>query len=583
MIKVLYDIEQLLSAKGKEKACEKNKFIKKYIIISKKLINHFLLNLCNLMKKNYFLSELKDTDVFFSPCFKIPEIINQQAQIKKIVILYDAIPLVLQEYKVDNKHWFSQLCQSLNINDTYFAISEYTKNDFIKYFPFLKQAAIHVIPLAMPRLYKTLDFYLMLSDVEGGPVTVIEAMASKTPVLATNIGVVQDIGEDKKNIILIDNKNSKDILQKILYYKEHQTELDDIINNAYKTAQNMTYDKTFAPLEQVYNKFLCGRKLTGALLDFDTLNKHFMRKAYSVQDEKKQRNYVPWKLFGLSRNTEICKFYFFGIPIFSSRQGTKKNGDIKLKHYFCGLPYFVKEKANFKKIYKFLGLSRTKYKNILRKTFSFSKQSLTSSDIKGLSKPEKWGRWSDGKTVDMKIKLPTDKGDLRCCFVLKPFLNEKIKQQIVSVSINDKFIVDWIFELGKPSPKTEFIIPKSLLKKSGKTFFSFKIKNPVSPWELGLAEDRRNLGIGFISLQITPAIVNETSLQKWWKKVKAKILPKPPVDYAPAFQALSKELIGLKGLVESLQKEIKTLENEQVMTQKMLVDEKTLLQKKRRF
>ena len=159
----------------------------------------------------------------------------------------------------------------------------------------------------------------------------------------------------------------------------------------------------------------------------------------------------------------------------------------------------------------------------------------------------------------------------------------KINQQIVSVSINDKFIVDWIFELGKPSPKTEFIIPKSLLKKSGKTFFSFKIKNPVSPWELGLAEDRRNLGIGFISLQITPAIVKETSLQKWWKKVKAKILPKPPVDYAPAFQALSKELIGLKGLVESLQKEIKTLENEQVMTQKMLVDEKTLLQKKRRF
>ena len=106
----------------------------------------------------------------------------------------------------------------------------------------------------------------------------------------------------------------------------------------------------------------------------------------------------------------------------------------------------------------------------------------------------------------MKIKLPTDKGDLRCCFVLKPFLNEKIKQQIVSVSINDKFIVDWIFELGKPSPKTEFIIPKSLLKKSGKTFFSFKIKNPVSPWELGLAEDRRNLGIGFISLQIKMCI-----------------------------------------------------------------------------
>lgn len=456
-------------------------------------------------------------------------------------------------------------------------VKQIKKEEFkVTYIPFVSDED-------MPRLYKTLDFYLMLSDVEGGPVTVIEAMASKTPVLATNIGVVQDIGEDKKNIILIDNKNSKDILQKILYYKEHQTELDDIINNAYKTAQNMTYDKTFAPLEQVYNKFLCGRKLTGALLDFDTLNKHFMRKAYSVQDEKKQRNYVPWKLFGLSRNTEICKFYFFGIPIFSSRQGTKKNGDIKLKHYFCGLPYFVKEKANFKKIYKFLGLSRTKYKNILRKTFSFSKQSLTSSDIKGLSKPEKWGRWSDGKTVDMKIKLPTDKGDLRCCFGLKPFLNEKIKQQIVSVSINDRFIVDWIFELGKPAPKTEFIIPKSLLKKSGKTYFSFKIKNPVSPWILGINEDRRNLGICFISMQIVPAVVKETKFQKYWKQLKMKIMPEPQKDYSAEFKTLSDELVAVRRTFEDLQKEIKTLKTEQVMTQKMLVDEKTLLQKKRRF
>lgn len=435
----------------------------------------------------------------------------------------------------------------------------------------------------MPRLYKTLDFYLMLSDVEGGPVTVIEAMASKIPVLATNIGVVQDIGKDKENIILIDNKNSKDILHKILYYKEHNKELNIIIDNAYKTAQNMTYDKTFAPLEQVYNKFLYGRKLTGALLDFDALNKRFMKKAYSVQDEKKRKNYVPWKLFGLSRNLEICKFYFCGIPICSSHQGTKKNGDRKIKHYLFGIPYFVKEKANFKKIYKFLGLSRTTYKNILGKIFPFSKQLPSSSDIKGLSKPEKWGRWSDGKSVDMQIKLPTDKGDLKCCFVLKPFLNEKIKQQIVSVSINDKFIVDWAFEVGKPAPKTEFIIPKTLLKKSGKTFFSFKIKNPTSPKELGLNGDNRKLGIGFISMQITPTIVKETKLQKWWKKVKAKILPKPPVDYAPAFQALSKELIGLKGIVESLQKEIKTLKNEQVITQKMLVNEKTLLQKKRRL
>lgn len=118
-----------------QKACEKNKFIKKYIIISKKIMNHFLLNLCNLMKKNYFLSELKDTDVFFSPCYKIPDIINQQAQIKKIVILYDAIALILECNRLSDDHWFTQLCGALNKNENYIAISECTKKDFLSIFP----------------------------------------------------------------------------------------------------------------------------------------------------------------------------------------------------------------------------------------------------------------------------------------------------------------------------------------------------------------------------------------------------------------------------------------------------------------
>lgn len=428
----------------------------------------------------------------------------------------------------------------------------------------------------MPRLYKTLDFYLMLSDIEGGPVTVIEAMASKTPVLATNIGIVQDIGEDKKNIIIIDNKKSKDILQKILYYREHNKELNVIVDNAYKTAQNMTYDKTFAPLEQVYNKFLYGRKLTGVLLDIDALNKRFMKKAYSVQNEKKAFDSVQWKLFGTSQNNEKCKFYFCGIPIFSSYCDTKKNGDTKYKRYFCGIPYLVKEKADFKKIYKFLGFSKTIYKRILGKTFLFSKQKISSSDVKGLSQPENWGRWSDGNTVDMQLKLPTDKGDLKCVLVLKPYLNEKSKQQTVSVVVNDKFMVDWSFDLGKPAPKTEFIIPKTLLKKSGKTFFSFKIKNPISPLELQISSDSRKLGVGFISMKIAPAVMKETKLKKCWKKIKAKIFPQ-------SSDKIFDELIELKGLVKNLQKELKTLKNEQIMTQKILLDEKTFLQKKRRL
>ncbi len=50
-----------------------------------------------------------------------------------------------------------------------------------------------------------------------------------------------------------------------------------------------------------------------------------------------------------------------------------------------------------------------------------------------------------------------------------------------------------------------------------------------------------------------------------------------------ASQTLSKEISNLKGQIESLQKEVKTLKTEQVTTQKMLVNEQTLLQKRRKL
>ena len=50
-----------------------------------------------------------------------------------------------------------------------------------------------------------------------------------------------------------------------------------------------------------------------------------------------------------------------------------------------------------------------------------------------------------------------------------------------------------------------------------------------------------------------------------------------------ASQTLSKEISNLIGQIESLQKEVKTLKTEQVTTQKMLVNEQTLLQKRRKL
>ena len=444
----------------------------------------------------------------------------------------------------------------------------------ITYIPFVKDKD-------MPRLYKTLDFYLMLSDIEGGPVTVMEAMASKTLVLATNIGVVQDIGRDKENIVLVDNKNTTDILDKILYYTEHKSEYEALTAEAYKTAQNMTYDKTFAPLEKVYNNMLWGQKLVDAPLDIKALNKKFRKLAYSVKDEKAHATSVPWRFIGSSERNGVRKFFVFGIPLFGTLKAVKKNGNLKIKKYFLGIPYFYKEKAAYKDIYHILGTEITVWKNLLCKKMEFSKQVNSSTDISGLSHAEKWGRWSCAETVTMMFKLPVDKGDLKFSFNLKPYLNEYHRQQKVSVFVNDSFVAEWKFEHKKAMPKTEFVLPQKMIKKSGKSFVEFRIEHPVSPKDLGLAADARKLGVGFVNMLITPAIVKESKIKKLWRKIFPP--KKQEIDYLPEFKALLKEVGSLKSGIDMMQKEIKTLKNEQITIQKMLVDEKVLLQKKRRL
>lgn len=98
---------------------------------------------------------LQDIDIFFSPLGAIPDEISIVKHIKKCNVLHDIIPLVLPGYKKGFKNGpFYKLFKTLNKNDLYFANSEYTKNDFIKYFSKINPDNITVIPLSTGADYK---------------------------------------------------------------------------------------------------------------------------------------------------------------------------------------------------------------------------------------------------------------------------------------------------------------------------------------------------------------------------------------------------------------------------------------------
>jgi glycosyltransferase involved in cell wall biosynthesis len=87
-------------------------------------------------------------DIVFSPCYKIDENI-QQTGIPCYTLLHDCIPLVLPAYfDNDSQSWFTKLFNSLNSNGYYFANSNYTKQDFLKFCHDLDKDKITVIPLS---------------------------------------------------------------------------------------------------------------------------------------------------------------------------------------------------------------------------------------------------------------------------------------------------------------------------------------------------------------------------------------------------------------------------------------------------
>jgi glycosyltransferase involved in cell wall biosynthesis len=90
-------------------------------------------------------------DLFFSPMYAPPYCVLRNPRIKKMLLIYDFIPLVLDDYKFIKNIWFRDILRSIRYDIYLFAISKTTENDYNMLFKdkYKQLAPMEVTPIAV--------------------------------------------------------------------------------------------------------------------------------------------------------------------------------------------------------------------------------------------------------------------------------------------------------------------------------------------------------------------------------------------------------------------------------------------------
>ena len=113
----------------------------------------------------------------------------------------------------------------------------------------------------IPKIISKCDFIICTSLSEAGPMTSIEAMCMKKPLITNDIGIAKDLLSHKKNAIIVKKNNPRSFLKSIDYLITRPDIRKKMINKAYKMIlDKLSVDNVSREYENFYEYLMKKKK-----------------------------------------------------------------------------------------------------------------------------------------------------------------------------------------------------------------------------------------------------------------------------------------------------------------------------------
>lgn len=110
---------------------------------------------------------------------------------------------------------------------------------------------------------KAFDIFVLPSTKEGFPYVILEAMAAGVPIVATSIGAIPEILEDKKSGLLVNPADSRALAQAVLELLGDENLRHRLAAAALRKSKNFDFQNTLEKTKALYSSLLKTKELGG--------------------------------------------------------------------------------------------------------------------------------------------------------------------------------------------------------------------------------------------------------------------------------------------------------------------------------